>query len=206
MRIFVPFTAAAMLVACSRQDNTNEGSEEVPAPAAATAEATPDAAMSFDCAAARGQAEQAVCADASLAALDRLAAPGDAALAGQRNACGRADDLKGCLTEVYATQIATRAKGGKKLAGVTGPLAYDCAGVKVEATYVAEPSLAIVSGSGITAVLTRAVAASGERYEGVSEGAPIELWTKGKEAKLSHGSERRQCSASEPSIDAKAAS
>ena len=91
-------------------------------PAPALAEDAP----SFDCAAARGAAEVAICADPELARLDRLlsaryaaaldaagsldagAEAAEAALRatqrgwiGGRDACWKADDLTACITDVY---------------------------------------------------------------------------------------------------------
>lgn len=155
----------------------------------------PDAPATIDCARASGQAEQAVCADKELAALDRLAGPGDDLLKAARNACVRADELRPCLVEAYAMRIAERAKAGSaNRAAVTGPVAFACGPETIEATFInSEPGYVVIAGGDRPAVLPRVAAASGVAFEGRVDGEPWSLWNKGREATLIRSGREAAC-------------
>ena len=148
----------------------------------------------IDCKRASGQAEQAVCADKELAALDRLAGPGDDALRAARSECGRADELRWCLVETYATRIAERAKmGSADSSTVIGPVSFRCGGDEIEATFInSEPGYVVLGGEQ-AAVLPRIAAASGVKYEASVDGKARSFWNKGRDATLSRGGVETSC-------------
>lgn len=163
---------------------------------------------SFDCGRARGQAQEMVCADKELAAMDRevdrlyrLAGPdkGDVAAAQRdwlaaRDQCWRTDDLRQCVLTAYAKRVhqlcgALPATGAEAGANSVGPVAYRCAGLDapVGATFVNTDPGAVYLTWGPTheLALPRAESASGARYAGRVDGADWTFWIKGREATLS---------------------
>lgn len=184
------------VAACSEQDPVapNQTAEQAGSSVPRTA-ARPDDPATIDCARASGQAEQAVCADKELAALDRLAGPGDDMLKEARNACVRADELRPCLVEAYAMRIAERAKAGAAdSAMVTGPVAFACGRETIEATFInSEPGYVVLAGGESPAVLARVAAASGVAFEGRVDGEPWSLWNKGREATLVRSGREANC-------------
>ncbi|MFM4945202.1 MliC family protein [Aeromonas bivalvium] len=170
------------------------------APLLATA-ATP----SFDCAKAHSAAEQLVCQDAGLAALDNeLAALYPKAIAEfspeqqkseramqrgwlkGRNDCWKAGDLRQCVEESYQLRITElQIKGGQLR--VPSPVDYQCANNVTLSTYFyneAKLPAAMINlseGNNQQQVLAyQTPSASGARYEGQN----LTLFTKGSDARL----------------------
>ena len=195
MRSIVAPMLFAAVIACSGGEDSNRTERAEPRADAAPQSASPDAPATIDCARASGQAEQAVCADKKLAALDRLAAPADERLATARNECGRADDLRACLVETYALRIADRAAAGSADdTVVSGPARFRCGDMEVAATFInSDPGYVVLAGGERPAVLPRGEAASGARYEGRIDGQGWSFWNKGREAKLVRANDELSC-------------
>jgi len=127
-RVVLLGLGALALAACSKPEPADQpatpSASELPAaeaPAASSAPAAAQQSPSFDCAKAHSEAEQQVCGDARLAALDRqLAAlykrvqtsPDELDIAAEqrgwikgRDACSRAVDPHRCLVESYQTRL-----------------------------------------------------------------------------------------------------
>lgn len=127
-RVVLLGLGALALAACSKPEPADQpampSASESPAaeaPAASSAPAAAQQSPSFDCAKAHSEAEQQVCGDARLAALDRqLAAlykrvqtsPDELDIAAEqrgwikgRDACSRAVDPHRCLVESYQTRL-----------------------------------------------------------------------------------------------------
>ncbi|HET9355732.1 MAG TPA: MliC family protein [Sphingomicrobium sp.] len=136
-----------------------------------------------------------MCADKELATLDRLAGPGDEMLKASRDDCVRADELRPCLVEAYATRIAERARAGSgDSAMVTGPVAFNCGRDTIEATFInSEPGYVVLAADDRPAVLPRIAAASGVAFEGRVDGEPWSLWNKGREATLVRSGREASC-------------
>ena len=109
--ILIASVAALALTACEQKAADNHATAKAAAP---TVQATNDRKIiaSFNCDAARGQAQELVCADANLAAMDREAArlgasdaAGQAVWASERDACGKADELRLCVMANAALRI-----------------------------------------------------------------------------------------------------
>lgn len=173
------------------------------------------ATPSFDCAKASGAAEQLVCQDAGLAALDNeLAALYPKALAKLsaeqqktekamqrgwikgRNECWKAGDLRQCVEESYQIRITElQIKGGQLM--VPSPVDYQCDGEIRLSTYFyneAKRPAAVINlseGAQQSQVLAfEAASASGARYEGQN----LTLLTKGNDARLErYDQPARQC-------------
>ncbi|MGJ7509694.1 MliC family protein [Variovorax sp. GT1P44] len=169
------------------------------------------ASPSFSCARAEGAAQQAVCQDDTLAALDRenarlyalaRATPG---LSAQRRSeltatqrgwikgrddCWKASDLKTCIRDAYMMRIAELRTGyagaqGKGKGGVSiGPVRVTCPDVPaMNATFVnVDPPLAYLSGGDRSIVLTIARSGSGARYTARTPEGEATFWQKGPEA------------------------
>ncbi|MFG0763612.1 MliC family protein [Aeromonas media] len=170
---------------------------------------------SFDCAKASGAAEQLVCQDAGLAALDNeLAALYPKALAKLsakqqktekamqrgwikgRNECWKAGDLRQCVEESYQIRITElQIKGGQLM--VPSPVDYQCDGeIRLSAYFYNEAKrpaavINLSEGAQQSQVLAfEAPSASGARYEGQN----LTLLTKGNEARLErYDQPTRQC-------------
>ncbi|WOQ14126.1 MliC family protein [Aeromonas media] len=173
------------------------------------------ATPSFDCAKAHGAAEQLVCQDAGLAALDNeLAALYPKALSQLsaeqqktekamqrgwikgRNECWKESDTRQCVEESYQLRITElQIKGGQLR--VPNPVDYQCDGGIRLSTYFyneAKRPAAVINlseGAQQSQVLAfEAPSASGARYEGQN----LTLLTKGNEARLErYDQAARQC-------------
>jgi len=169
------------------------------------------ASPSFSCAKPAGAAEQAVCQDETLAALDRetarlyALARGAPGLATQqknrlvalqrgwikgRDDCWKASDLKACVRDAYVIRIAELRVGLPKTAdsrkgGVSiGPVAVECPGAPaMSASFVnVDPPLAYLAGGDVSVVMTIARSGSGARYTAQTPGGEASFWQKGPEA------------------------
>ncbi|MEJ8847647.1 MliC family protein [Variovorax rhizosphaerae] len=167
------------------------------------------ASPSFSCAKPSGAAEEAICKDDTLAALDRENArvyslargmPGldpwkrNQLIAMQRgwikgrNDCWKSEDAKACIRDSYVMRIAevrggytgARAKGGVSI----GPVAVKCPGTAaMNATFVnVDPQLAYLGGGDISLVMTIDRSGSGAKYTGKSPQGEAMFWQKGPEA------------------------
>jgi uncharacterized protein len=167
------------------------------------------ATPSFSCAKPAGAAEEAICKDETLAALDRETARlyglarATAGLSSQRrnelvamqrgwikgrNDCWKADDKASCIRDAYVIRIAelrsgyaaARGKGGVSI----GPVAVKCpdAGA-MTATFVnVDPPMAALAGGGQSLVLTIARSGSGAGYTATTAAGEATFWQKGPEA------------------------
>ena len=173
------------------------------------------ATPSFDCTKAHSAAEQLVCQDAGLAALDNeLAALYPKAMSQLsaeqqktekamqrgwikgRNECGKESDSRQCVEESYQLRITElQIKGGQLR--VPSPVDYQCDGGIRLSTYFyneAKRPAAVINlseGTQQSQVLAfEAPSASGARYEGQN----LTLLTKGNEARLErYDQAARQC-------------
>ena len=198
-QIFAFAAALAMLAGCDRQPSEDEAADAEPNQV--TPNATPRAIQaSFDCGRAKGQAQELVCGDANLAAMDRevarlaglAAEPATQAdWAQQRDECWRSDELRQCVMAAAMLKIhqlrkgseAARGDGGQSL----GPVAYSCRGIEgpVLATFVnSDPGAAAIEWDGEAIAIDHATTASGARYDGRWNGQSYAFWTKGEEATL----------------------
>lgn len=199
--ILIVSVAALALAACDRDAPDNRQTAKTALPAA---QAKPDRAIiaSFDCDRARGQAQELICADANLAAMDREvarlavlaaepAAAADYAL--QRDNCGKADELRQCVMAASALKIHTLRQGSevarsKDAEGISiGPIRYRCkaGAAPFAATFInSDPGAVAIDVDGQAIALDHDIAASGARYEGRWDGRQWTFWTKGKEATL----------------------
>lgn len=166
------------------------------------------ASPSFSCARPAGAAEQAVCSDGTLAALDRetarlyrlaQSAPG---LGSQqkrrltafqrgwikgRDDCWKSNDTKLCVRDAYVMRIselraAPAESGGKDKGGVSiGPVPVRCPGMPaMTATFVnVDPPLAYLAGGGNSLVMTLATLGSGARYTAPDPAGEATFWQKG---------------------------
>ncbi|MDM0117314.1 MliC family protein [Variovorax sp. J22R133] len=178
------------------------------------------ASPSFSCAAPKGAAEEAICKDEMLAALDgenaRLyglarSTPGlgtkrmNELVATQRgwikgrDDCWKSEDAKACIRDNYVIRIAelragyagARARGGVSI----GPVSVTCPqGAPMKATFVnVEPPLALLAGGDISLVMSIGSSGSGAKYGGTYPGGEGTFWQKGPEAlvQLPGGAEQR---------------
>ena len=208
--------AALALAACERGSPGNDaGPADSPESNAAVA-GDGLSGPSFDCARAQGQAQQLICSDAELAAIDReldrlqrlaasdlaAAEPTDAWIK-TRDECWKSDELRQCVVDSYARRIhqlrsasaAARAEGGDSRSA--GPVAFDCGREPLAATFVnTDPGLVHLAWSSRALTLAHAPSASGARYAGRVDGESWEFWTKGNEATLIRpGGEAITCTA-----------
>lgn len=200
MRLFITFAAAAtMLAACDTAPADNVAAADGPVVATPTA---PDRAInaSFDCGRAKGQAQELVCGDPGLAAMDREvarlaklavepAAAADWAL--KRDDCWKSDELRQCVMAAAMLEIHRLRKGsdiartGEGLS--VGPVAFACKGISgpVLATFVnSDPGAVTLEWGGQGIAIDQVTTASGARYDGRWDGRPISFWNKGDEATL----------------------
>ncbi|MGL5815625.1 MAG: MliC family protein [Aeromonas sp.] len=157
---------------------------------------------SFDCAKAHGSAEQLICQDAALAALDNeLAALYPKAIANftpeqaktekaiqrgwikGRNECWKDADPGKCIESSYQTRITElQIKGGQLM--VPSPVIYQCGkGLTFTAYFYNDgklPAATINLGPDLQVLAYGVPTGSGARYEGQN----LTLFTKGKEARL----------------------
>lgn len=209
--IFTLAAAVVVLAGCNRQAPENGVAEAKPGGA------LPDASeraiqASFDCGRANGQAQELVCGDANLAAMDRevarlagLAAEpaAQADWAQQRDSCWKADELRHCVMAAAMLKIHALRQGSEMARGggeglSVGPVAYSCRGIEgpVLATFVnSDPGAATLEWGGQAIAIDQATTASGARYDGRWNGESYAFWTKGREATLTvPGKGDLQCS------------
>lgn len=198
MRRVLMWTAATVtLVGCNRPPEQNQS--EAPA---ATRTAPPPALgrieASFDCSRAAGQAQELICGDANLAAMDREAArlgaadpAGQAAWSKQRDDCWKADELRQCVLASTALRIHQLRKMAPALQpgdGISvGPVIYRCKDVPepVSATFISsDPGAVAIEWGGAGRALDHVPSADGGKYEGRWEGQVLTFWTKGRDAIL----------------------
>lgn len=195
--------AALALAACERDAPSNDRGPPAEAGANDDAVASGAGRPSFDCARADGQAQQLICSDVELAAidreldrLDRLVGTGAAEAEARRgwiearDDCWKADDLRQCVVEAYARRIhelrlrypqPPGSGGGLSV----GPVAFACGGDTVAATFVnSDPGLVHLAGPDRALTLPQARSASGARYAARVDGEAWEFWNKGNEATL----------------------
>lgn len=194
--ILIAAAATVALAGCDRQAPGNRSAASPTAPVAATPPSNRKIAASFDCDQARGQAQELICADANLAAMDREAArlgagdaAGQAAWAGERDACGKADELRLCVMANAALRIhQLRRASPDEAAGISmGPVAFRCAGTAARfgVTFInSEPGAVVVESNGQAVALDHVMTASGARYEGRWNGEEWSFWEHGGEATL----------------------
>lgn len=193
MRVSGPLMVVLALAACSdsQSETRNAKGRAVAAEPATAPEA---AAAGLDCARAAGQAEQAVCGDRELRTLDLLSGDADENFRAARQACGRDDDLKACLVNLYAQRIVENAQRGQLDGAVVGPVAFVCGAETLSAAFInAGAGYVVLKSASGTAVLTRSSAESGGRYEGRAGAEPWSFWEKGEEAGLSRGERETSC-------------
>jgi len=185
------------------------------------------ASPSFSCAKPSGAAEQAICKDDTLAALDRETARLYALAVGTpdlgakqkkelvafqrgwikgRNDCWKAEDAKACIRESYMVRIGelrgqfASARSKDKQGVSHGPVAVRCPdGAAFKATFVnVDPSLALLASTDRSLVLTVARSASGARYTATTPQGDALLWQKGPEALVQlPGGKEQSCSVAE---------
>lgn len=158
----------------------------------------------FDCAKANAPIEKTICADKTLATLDRemtrvlTLAREDASISQpnilkdqdnwlkQRNECLSSTDKERCLVESYVRRISAlrsdssavrKSKGGMSL----GPFSAACdGGISLTLVFVnSNPSYVYVAGRKDTLVLKQALSGSGARYEAQYPKGQARLWNKG---------------------------
>ena len=193
--ILIACVATLALTACDRQSPDNR----VAAPTGGQVAAAPTSrivAASFDCERATGQAQELICADSNLAAMDREVArlgasdpAGQAAWARERDACGKADELRLCVMANAALRIhQLRATTPGESAGISvGPVSFRCKAVPepLRVTFInSDPGAAVVESNGQAVALDHVVAASGARYVGRWNGEEWSFWEHGGEATL----------------------
>ena len=203
MRLLFPLLACMTIAACSdaERDAAADADGNGSMSAETASAAAPEGPMSIDCSRASGQAEQAVCADKELTAIDRAmnampAGAADAAWIARRAECGRSDDLRHCLLDLYAARIADSAPSGVKDGGILiGPVSYRCGADEVSATFInTDPGAVHLSMGEARVTLPHVSAASGAKYEGRQDDEPWSFWSKGREARLVRaGSEETSC-------------
>lgn len=193
--ILMVAVAGMALAGCEQQAADNRVAAK-PSMAPVETKAGRKISASFDCNAARGQAQELICADANLAAMDREAArlgAGDAAgqadWARERDACGKADELRLCVMANAALRIHhLRSVTPGDAGGISvGPVGFRCKGVAkpLAVTFInSDPGAVAVESNGQTVALDHAEAASGARYVGRWNGEEWSFWEHGGEATL----------------------
>lgn len=197
--ILIASVAALALTACEQKAADNHATAKAAAP---TVQATNDRKIiaSFNCDAARGQAQELVCADANLAAMDREAArlgasdaAGQAVWASERDACGKADELRLCVMANAALRIhhlrSVSPGDAPSDSGAisVGPVGFRCKGLDapLAVTFInSDPGAVAVESNGQTVALDHVEAASGARYVGRWNGEEWSFWEHGGEATL----------------------
>jgi len=202
MRLLFPLSACLAIVACS--DTERDAAADADGNGSMSAEtaggAAPDGPETIDCARASGQAEQAICADKELVAIDRAMGemPGyaaDAAWTAKRGECSRSDDLRQCLLDLYVSRIAELASSGMKEGGiVVGPVSLHCGTEEVTALFVnSDPGAVHLRLANRQVTLAHVPAASGGKYEGRPDGEPWSFWSKGEESLLVRSGSETTC-------------
>lgn len=196
MRLIMICAAATVLAGCNRATPDNRTTE------AGLVQTKPDSPQrviraSFDCGRANGQAQELVCSDPNLAAMDRevarlatLAAEpaGQAQYAQQRDNCWKSDELQHCVMAAAMIEIHRLRKGlqiGQPAEGLsTGPTAYSCKSIAgpVRATFVnSDPGAVAIEWGGEIIAIDHVQTASGTRYDGRWNGQSYAFWNKGEE-------------------------
>ncbi len=193
--ILIASVAALALTACEQNAADNHATAKVAAPAVQATENRKITA-SFDCDAARGQAQELICADGNLAAMDREAArigasdaAGQAAWASERDACGKADELRLCVMANAVLRIHhLRSAMPGDAGGISvGPVRFACKGLDapLAVTFInSDPGAVAVESNGQIVALDHVEAASGARYVGRWNGEEWSFWEHGGEATL----------------------
>lgn len=197
MRLIMTCAAAMLLAGCNRETPDNRTVEVGPV---STKPDLPRRAIqaSFDCGRAKGQAQEMICADANLAAMDRevarlamLAAEpaGQAQYAQQRDDCWKADELQQCAMAAAMLEIHRLRKGSqaaRRDEGLSvGPIGFSCKGIAgpVLATFVnSDPGAVAIEWGGEVVAIDHVQTASGARYDGRWNGQSYAFWNKGEEA------------------------
>lgn len=214
MRILILLFSAMALAGCDQQPPASRPSNEqsaAPMPKHQRA-----ITASFDCDRARGQAQELICGDASLAAMDREVAR-LAALAvdpasqsdwqQQRDRCDKADELRQCVMASAMLKIHQLRKVSKTVPGgegpSIGPVAFTCGGLagSINATFFnSNPGAVAIEWGGQAIAIDQAMSGSGARYEGRWEGQPYVFWNKGRQATFTvPGKGDLQCVEASPS-------
>lgn len=200
MRRTIMLVAAMMTItACNQAAPDDEAATDRPA-ATPPAETPRTITASFDCERARGQAQELVCGDSGLAAMDREVArltslamepAAQAEWVQQRDACDKADELRQCIMASAMLRIHRLRQGSeaaRQREGLSvGPVAYSCGGLAgpMLATFAkSDPGAVTLEWGGQAIAIDQVVAASGAKYEGRWNGEPYSFWSKGKEATL----------------------
>ena len=197
--ILMASVAMLTLTACEQKAADNRAMAKAQTPAAQATDNRKITA-SFDCGAARGQAQELICADANLAAMDRETArlgasdaAGQAAWASERDACGKADELRLCVMANAALRIhhlrsAAPGDAPSDVAGISvGPVGFACKGLDtpLAVTFInSDPGAVAVESNGQTVALDHVEAASGAHYVGRWNGEEWSFWEHGGEATL----------------------
>lgn len=195
MRWVFTIAAAVALAGCDRPAPDNRSARDTPVVAPDGPKRTIQA--SFDCDRARGQAQELICADGNLAAMDRevsrlagLAAEpaGLADYTQKRDSCGKADELRRCVMATAALEI-HRLRHGSEAARVegmsVGPVAFSCKGLAgpVLATFInSDPGALALEFSGKAIAIDQVQSGSGARYDGRWDGENYAFWSKGRDA------------------------
>jgi uncharacterized protein len=157
---------------------------------------------SFDCAKASAEAEQMICRDGALSALDqRLAAVYNEALRQQspdssswfraeqlgwvrkRNSCSSSSGQRACIENVYMQRIA-EIQAQARLVDSRGPFTFQCTGSSGESDSIiatffeTNPAVAILERGGRSVIAFQTLSASGARYEALD----VLFWDKGGNA------------------------
>jgi len=202
MRLLFPLVASLAIVACSdaERDAAADADGNGSMNAATAAAADTGGPSTIDCARASGQAEQAVCADKELIAIDRALGemPGyaaNAAWTAQRGECSRSDDLRQCLLDLYVSRIADLSSSGMKEGGiVVGPVSLRCGAEDATAIFVnTDPGAVHLRLDDKRVTLPHVATASGAKYEGRPDGQAWSFWSKGNESLLVRAGAETQC-------------
>ncbi|MCY7271454.1 MAG: MliC family protein [Sphingomonas bacterium] len=198
-QILIATVMALVLAGCDQPEFDNATVEDKPVVNGPSAPARAIEA-SFDCGRAKGQAQELICGDSGLAAMDREVArlaglavePAAAAdWAMKRDECWKADELRQCVMAAAMLEIHRLRKGSKAARGgdglSVGPVAFLCKGLAkpVLATFVnSDPGAVALDWAGQAVAIDQVTTASGARYDGRWNGQPISFWNKGNEATL----------------------
>jgi len=193
MRLLLPLGLCLAISACSEAErDAAADADGNGSMTAATAGATDDVGPStIDCARARGQAEQAVCADKELTAIDRGLSemPGyavDAAWVAKRGECSHSDDLRHCLLDLYASRVADLAASGMKEGGIVwGPVDLRCGPDEAVAYFLrSDPGVMHLKIGDQRVTLPHAAPGSNTEYKGMIDGRPWSFWSKNRQVTL----------------------
>ena len=201
MRLLLSLIAFLAIAACSDAERDAaadaDGNGSI---SAETAGGAADRPATIDCARASGQAEQAVCADKELIAIDRAMGAmtgyaADAAWTAKRGECSRSDDLRQCLLDLYGSRIAALAAGRTKEGGIlVGPVSLRCGTEDVKALFVnSDPGAVHLELGERQVTLPHVAAASGAKYEGSPDGELWSFWSKGNESVLIRAGAETKC-------------